>query len=231
MKAGTIEAWEKRGWKLDPCLLNGLGEIINTGNGPYYIGEEAEVGYSGKSIPIMPSRYAMGMKIGRPLVKGEILRYRPDGGGSMDLRLSNIILHSKQATSAELLKANGGPVLGYSHCLCECGTPLDLKKQKEQPYAYVDGHKPVKKPNGNLKKERKPRESVLIESLAKVSQPLLYMPKEQAVPEDSLKEFRALFEKMIHHLPWEEFKELLHLLLEIQTRQEKKTDAGAHKES
>ena len=221
MRAGTITAWEKRGWMLDPTLLQGLGEINNTAGCPYYIGEDPELGYDGKARPIFPSRWAMGRKIGRPLLRSEILRFR--GEDKKDLRLSNLILHSKQATSAELLKANGGPVLGYSHCLCECGTELDLARQKVRPYAFVEGHKPVKKDHGNLKRARKSKEKILVmklneDPIKKIPAGYPLLPKEQAVPEDSMKEFRTLFEKMIHSLPWVEFKELLHLLLEIQTR-------------
>lgn len=220
MNPKTLEHWKQRGWDLDPSLLDAPGEIINTGNGPYYIGEAKEIGYTGHAHPLIASRYAMGTKLGRPLTRNELVRFK--SANKKDLRLSNLILHSKQASAAELYKANGAPILGYSHCLCKCGTELDLDKQKEQPYAFAEGHSPREKEVSKKKRARKPLQKVLQESLAKVGQPLLVIKKEQPMSDDPMKEFRMLFEKMIHNLPWDEFKELLHLLLEIQTRQEKK---------
>ncbi len=221
MKEGTLSLWEKRGWLLDEVLLNGPGEIINVASKPHYIGEEKEKGYIGDSQQLIASRYAMGMKLGRPLNRSELLRFK--GDNKQDLRLSNLILHSRQATSAELFKCNGA-VLGYSHCLCECGTELDIAKQKKHPHVYAEGHRPKSKNDPvNLKRARPSLQKVFHETMEKISLDSVFktsiaLPKEQPVSDDSLKEFRTLFEKMIHSLPWEEFKELLRLLLEIQTR-------------
>lgn len=220
MKAGTLALWAKRGWLLDQILLNGPGEIINVASKPHYIGEEKEKGYIGNSQQLIASRYAMGMKLGRPLARSELLRFK--GDNKQDLRLSNLILHSRQATSAELVKCNGA-VLGYSHCLCECGTELDIAKQKKHPHVYAEGHRPKsKKDPVNPKKARPSLQKVFQERMKSISVASVAQPKEQPVSDDSLKEFRTLFEKMIHSLPWEEFKELLHLLLEIQTREKGK---------
>lgn len=216
MKPDTLEHWERRGWKLDPSILEAPGEVINTGGGPYYVGEEKEVGYSGGSQPLIVTRYCVGMKLGRPLTRNELVRYR---GDKKDFRLSNLVLHSKGASAADLYRVNGDPIPGYSHCLCGCGETLDLERQKTEPHAYVFGHSPKQKEVKNHKRARPEKEKVLVENLARVGQPLLVIEKERAVAEDPMKEFRALFEKMIHNLPWEEFKELLQLLLEIQTRE------------
>ncbi len=237
MNPQTIDDWKERGWLLEVSLLDAPGDIINTGGGPYYIGEAKETGYIGKSHPLIVSRYCMGMKIGRPLIRSEILKFR--GDNKKDLQLSNLILHSKQATPSELLKANGVPVLGYSHCICGCGTELDLAKQKIQPYAFVEGHQPVRKEHGNLKRARPGKSKVLAEKTMGLSMrniragypsmpttPLLgtiTIPEpETEVIEEPLKVYRVLFERMIHQLPWEEFKELVQLLLEIQTREKGK---------
>jgi hypothetical protein len=219
MKPGTFEYWAKLGWQLDPLIAHGLGEIVNTGNGPYYIGDQQELGYHGHGHPMVPSRFAMGMRIGRLLTSSEVLRFISED--KKDLRLSNVVFHSKQASAAELFKANGTPVLGYSHCLCGCGTELDLEIQVLHPYAYTPGHNPLSKKDKKNQKRSRPRKSILVGSLAKVAQPLLYIPKEEPMPDtDPLKEYRTLFEKMIHNLPWPQFKELLTLLLEIQTRKD-----------
>lgn len=232
MRSGTLEHWAARGWVLDPSILNSPGEVINTGGGPYYIGENKEAGYGGTDHPIIVTRYLMGTKLGRPLTRNELVRFRTEN--KKDFRLSNLILHSKNASAAELFKANGDPILGYSHCMCGCGSRLDLEKQKNEPYAYEFGHRPPSKNDPKSKRRARPeRKKVLFDTLAKVGQPLLDLKEKKVMPatipipepetdedrtEEPLKEFRALFEKMIRNLPWDEFKELLHLLLEIQTR-------------
>lgn len=217
MKPGTLEYWAEQGWQLDPLIAHGLGEITHAGSGPYYVGHERELGCDGHGKPMMPSRFAMGMRIGRQLHSSEILRFISDD--KKDLRLSNVVFHSKKATSAELLKANGKPVLGYSHCLCGCGTELDLEIQVLQPYAYTAGHRPKSRNDpGNRNRARRPKANVLIEKV-KEDEPMpptrLFPKPEAKVIDDPLKEYRALFERMIHNLPWEEFKQLLTQLLEI----------------
>lgn len=233
MNPKTLEHWRARGWKLDEILLKGPGEVINTGGGPYYIGEAKEAGYLGNAHPLIVSRYAMGMRLGRPLTRNEIVKFR--GLDKKDLRLSNLKFYSKNASPSELLRANLEPVLGYSHCLCECGTELDLEKQKIQPYAYITGHNKSLGDHKVLKRARPPMAKVLVEKLTKKepmpTTPLekfqggypLAIPEPETVepPEEPLKEYRMLFEKMIHNLPWDEFKELLTLLLQIQTREKK----------
>lgn len=226
MNPNTVAIWASRGWHLEPTLIVAPGEIINTGGGPYYIGEEKETGYLGNAHPLIVSRYLVGTKLGRPLERNEIVRFR--SGNKKDFRLSNLILHSKNASAAELYRVNGDPILGYSHCLCACGTPLDLERQKKEPHAYAEGHRPRSRddaPKGT-KRARAPRRKVLQEKLMPTTPLRREQPMDMPTPEpaqsiDTLKEFRVLFEKMIHSLPWDEFKELLHLLLEIQTRQEK----------
>ena len=221
MNPDTLEIWAKRNWQLDPIVIDGPGEIISTGNGrPYYLGVEPEVGYRGNHA-LIASRYVLSMKLGRPLEHGEYLRIR--GSDKKDLRLSNLELKSQAASAAELFRVNGDPILGYSHCLCECGTELDIAIQKIEPHAYAPGHKREKGIHRKLTRVRKPLKSFFIENVANVSQPLLSLPKEPPVPEGSLIQFRPLFEKLIHNLPWEEFKKLAYLMLEIETRQEKKS--------
>lgn len=256
MNLTTLEHWEGRGWLLDQSLNDSPGEVINTGGGPYYIGEAKEVGYGGNAHPLIVTRYLMGMRLGRPLIRNELVRFRSDN--KKDFRLSNLILHSKIASAEELYRANGDPILGYSHCMCGCGFKLDLAQQKEQPYAYVLGHRPKpKEPKRSRRKVKAKKEEPINRirnslrketikgeaELLKVGQPLLVIKEEEdfspmpvtpapksttpctdALKEmfeektDPMKEFRVLFEKMIHNLAWDEFKELLHLLLEIQTR-------------
>lgn len=241
MNPNVFKHWNERGWTLDVSLLDAPGEIINTGGGPYYVGEAKEAGYSGDAHPLIATRYCMGMRIGRPLHRNELVRFR--SSNRRDFRLDNLVLHSKTASAAELYQANGDPILGYSHCLCGCGTELDLQRQKDQPYAFHDGHRP--KVKEKAKSPRKPRRKTpekkldeIRDDLKKIGQPFLVIKEEEVVPvtpsdqlipipepvtsdEDPMCEYRLLFEKMIRNLPWEEFKELLHLLLEIQTRRDR----------
>ena len=44
MNPNTLEHWANRGWMLDATLFDAPGEVVNTGGGPYYVGEEKEVG-------------------------------------------------------------------------------------------------------------------------------------------------------------------------------------------
>jgi hypothetical protein len=120
--------------------------------------------------------------------------------------------------------------------MCGCGSRLDLEKQKNEPYAYEFGHRPAKEKEKKLKRARPSRKKVILENLAKVGQPLLVMKEKEIImpitplpasieypetKEQPFTEYRPLFEKMIHHLPWDEFQELLQLLLEIQTRRDR----------
>lgn len=233
MKSSTLAHWNERGWLLDGSLISAPGEIVNTGGGPYYVSEEKEEGYLGHSRPLIVSRYLVGTILGRPLNRNELVRFR--SSNKKDFRLPNLILHSKQASAADLYKVNRDPILGYSHCMCGCGTELDLQRQKEQPYAFYEGHrpKPKEKKPSRKPKRKSPEKKIeeIREDLKKVGQPLLVV-KKSTTPctdavmkmlepqEDPMKEFRVLFEKMIHNLPWAEFKELLTLLLEIHTRKD-----------
>ena len=154
----------------------------------------------------------MAKKVGRPLGRQELVRFK--GENKQDFRLSNLVLFSKQASAKELYLANGMS-LGYSHCLCGCGQTLNIEIQKDSPHVYAPDHKPKKESLRNLKQARKPKDKVIVENLARVGQPLLVIPKEQSVPETSLKDFRGLFERMICDLPWNDFEKLLKLLLDV----------------
>jgi len=226
MNPNTVAIWASRGWHLEPTLIVAPGEIINTGGRPYYFGEQKEIGYCGHAQPLIVSRYCIGTKLGRPLTRNEIVRFRSKD--KKNLRLSNLVLHSKSASAAELYRVNSDPILGYSHCLCGCGTRLDLERQKQEPHAFAEGHRPRSRNDApkEAKRARAPRSKVLQEKLLPIAplerEQLMDMPTPEAAQSiDTLKEFRVLFEKMIHNLSWNEFKELLHLLLEIHTRQEK----------
>ena len=210
MNTKTLENWKERGYLLDEILLEGPGEVVNTGGNPYYIGEAKEAGYLGNAHPLIVSRYAMGTRLGRPLTRNELVRFR--GSDKRDFRLSNLRFFSGTASSSELFRANLEPVLGYSHCLCGCLTELDLEKQTIKPYCYAPGHRPKSKGDqANPKRARPPRAKILIEKLTQkeempntpLSKGSIEMREEQK-PVDSLEEYRALFEKMIRNLSWEE---------------------------
>lgn len=193
MRLDTLPHWAKRGWILDPEICNSPGEIINTGGGPYYIGEEPEPGYNGHSHPLIVTRYLIGTKIGRPLNRNELVRFRTNN--RKDFRYANLQLHSKTASAAELYHANGDPILGYSHCLCGCGLDLDIARQSKTPYAFIEGHRPKSKTDPKLEKDKKrnqgkakrshkkkPTLQKIREDLAKIGQPMLDMKDKKEMP-------------------------------------------------
>lgn len=142
----------------------------------------------------------------------------------MDFRKSNLIFHSKIASARELYEINGPPILGYSHCLCGCGEALDVEKQADQPHAFVVGHSPADKRRTatlnaavndikNKKTERRKKRSE--KKIKEAEQEALTMPPTWD-PEEALKKYRPLFERMICDLPWDKFRRVLQVLLQME---------------
>jgi hypothetical protein len=224
MRQKTIDYWLERGYAFEPSLLQAPGELLSIANDPYYAGEENEVGYAGQGRPLIVSRYLMGTHLGRPLERSELVRFR--GDNKKDFRLSNLVLHSKLCSAQELYRVNGDPIPGYSHCLCGCGTALDLVQQRITPHAYVEGHRP--KTSKGAKAQRHTTKQVRAQTRKAAikgnpRQPESHQPEpHKAEPEDGSRDptsaIRDLVGQMLNRLSWDEFQSVMQLVLEIYLR-------------
>jgi len=197
-----LQTWVDRDFVLEESLLEAPGEIIQIAGNPYYIPHTKEGDLGNK--PMIVSRYCMAKRIGRPLQRHEILKFKTPN--KKDFRLENFTLYSKTASASEMYAANG-MALGWSHCLCGCGGQLDIALQKTQPHAFLEGHRSLTHMEKKIRRAEKPKN--LLSTWEESP-----MPQSKEAP-DPLLEYRALFEKMIHNLPWQDFERLLQVLLEI----------------
>jgi len=183
---------------------------------------------NGKVPNIAINRFMVAQRIGRPLQRSEMVRFKE---ANTDFRSSNLVLKSRLATSHEMYLANG-MVLGYSHCLCGCGIALDLEAQKIRPHAFMFGHSPARK---NLSEMEEPtenndhgaavRESTKLASLAVdlgvIPEPVLStVPTEgelmeEEKPSSPVLAYRRVFEAVIASMPDEDFEKLLPVIQEI----------------
>lgn len=227
MKDGTVEYWHQRGFQLDESILSSPGRLLNTAGNPYYLSDQAEPWYVGHEIQTIASRYIVGKRLGRVLARNELVRFKTEN--KKDFLLSNFQLKSNTAPAFELYAINGPPIYGYSHCMCKCGTALDIERQKDHPYAFTEGHRPSditrkrtqkaamdvprRKKSRRKKAPHQEKDTTPLPSTQELIDEIVTPIPD--VPSEEMESFRPLFENMISHLPWKQFKQILNLLMDL----------------